>query len=161
MHLATSRNFLLVVAFIALILLALWRPCDCFQPKKCHKKKYKMVITPPGIPNCRKKITFVKCEGYCHSESILASSFHRSYFQTSCFCCIPVSRRERKIIFPCGSIIEILHIKKCKCRLCWLFVLLCGRKPELHLAVIIVKMAAISERISTVHACHHHNNNIN
>ena len=118
MYMKTRKNSLLSFACIILLLIVQWNTCDSLRPKWCHKKKFKMDISPPGIPSCRKKITVVKCEGYCFSESKPASSIRGPYFSSSCFCCQPQSRRERKITFPCGGTVEILHIKKCQCLPC-------------------------------------------
>eukprot|EP00795_Rhopilema_esculentum_P012109 gene12109-2713_t len=51
---------LAVVLLLAMLLLS--PEFSCMRPKKCHKKRYTVVISPPGIPNCKKAVTIVKCE---------------------------------------------------------------------------------------------------
>ena len=108
-------SLLLLILFVLMI-------CDqgdSFRPKLCHKKRYKTVVSPQGIPDCKKTITVAKCEGFCESFSKPYYSAHGVYFRNECKCCQPVGLKEKTIKFPCGSVVEILQIRKCGCLSCW------------------------------------------
>lgn len=109
-------SLLLLILFILLIS----HQSESLRPKWCHKKRYKKTISPQGIPDCKKTITVVKCEGFCESFSKPSYSAHGVYFKKECKCCQPFGTRAKIVKFPCGSVLEILQIKKCDCLKCWL-----------------------------------------